>query len=183
MSYVFLAAPYTQWMDWSTGELKPDRKEQLQTLRQAFIDRGHAVFSAHHNEQWGEAWLAPEICTPADFLAVSNADVMCAIVSEPPSPGVMIEIGWASALGVPIVLLQEGTSAPALVAGIGEVTSATRRGLADEFTEGELADIMTAVEKGASSPCALRVAEPVVGYPKTSLPNGYEAVERPIGDV
>jgi nucleoside 2-deoxyribosyltransferase len=183
MSHVFLAAPYTQWMDWSAGELNPDRKKQLQTLRQAFIDRGHAVFSAHQNEQWGKAWLAPEICTPADFLAVSNADVMCVVVGEPPSPGVMIEIGWASALGVPIVLLQEGASAPALVAGIGEVTSTTRRGLPDEFTEEDLADIVTAVEKAASSPRSLRVAEPVVGYPKTSLPNGYEAVERPISHV
>ncbi|MER5974288.1 MULTISPECIES: hypothetical protein [unclassified Streptomyces] len=183
MSYVFLAAPYTQWMDWSTGELDPGRKKYLQTLRQAFIDRGHAVFNAHQNEQWGKAWLAPEICTPADFLAVANADVMCVIVGDPPSPGVMIEMGWASALGVPIVLLQEGDSAPALVAGIGEVTSTTRCRLPQELTEESLADIMTTVEKAAASPRSPRVTEPVAGYPKTSLPNGYEAAEQPIGHV
>ncbi|MGW0472608.1 hypothetical protein [Streptomyces coeruleorubidus] len=183
MSHVFLAAPYTQWMDWSTGELNPCRKNYLQTLRQAFIDRGHAVFNAHQNEQWGRGWLAPEVCTPADFLAVSNADVLCVIVGEPPSPGVMVEIGWASALGVPIVLLQEGDSVPALVAGIGEVTSTTRCRLPEELTEQSLADILTTVEKAAAAQRTPRVSEPVAGYPKTLLPYGYEAAQQPIDHV
>ncbi|MFF3766421.1 hypothetical protein ACFYYR_20385 [Streptomyces sp. NPDC001922] len=114
---------------------------------------------------------------------MANADVLCVIVGDPPSPGVMIEMGWASALGVPIVLLQEGDSAPALVAGIGEVTSTTRCRLPQELTEESLADIMTTVEKAAASPRSPRVTEPVAGYPKTSLPNGYEAAEQPIGHV
>ncbi|MFG2134826.1 hypothetical protein ACGFNV_44755 [Streptomyces sp. NPDC048751] len=147
------------------------------------MDRGHAVFNAHQNEQWGRGWLAPEVCTPADFLAMSNADVMCVIAGDPPSPGVMVEIGWASALGVPIVLLQEGDSLPALLAGIHEVTSTTRCRLPQELTEESLADILTAVEKAASAQRTPRLTEPVAGYPKTSLPYGYEAAEQPIGHV
>ncbi|MBC3840474.1 nucleoside 2-deoxyribosyltransferase [Streptacidiphilus sp. 4-A2] len=107
MAKVFLAGPYTQWMDWSAGRLLPDKAELLERLRTHLLSHGHAVFNAHHNESWGEGWLLPEICTPADHVAMQHADVVCAILGDPPSPGVLIELGWASALGVPIVLLSD----------------------------------------------------------------------------
>ncbi|MCX4680629.1 nucleoside 2-deoxyribosyltransferase [Streptomyces sp. NBC_01433] len=177
MSRIFLAAPYTQWMDWTRGTVIPERKEFLNSIRQAFLNRGHAVFNAHQNEDWGEGWLAPEVCTPADFLAVQRADVLCVVLGDPPSPGVMTELGWASALGRPLVLLTGTTQLPALVTGLGEVTHTVVRPCPRELTADILDDLVAEVEAAAAAPARRPADGPVAGYPKTSLPYGYEAGE------
>ena len=168
--HVFLAAPYTQWMDGATGMIKHDRMEYLATLRDALLGDGAAVFSAHENEEWGRAWLAPEICTPADYLAVRRADVVCAILGSPPSPGVLVELGWASALQKPTVLLLE-REPPQLVRGLGALTQVTTVPVAPVWDTATLAAVLTAVR--GSHGCFSAESVGVEGYPQTPLPFGY----------
>lgn len=122
---VFLAAPYSQWMDPSTGKVDSERRETLDRTRQAFLNAGAAVFSAHHNEEWGAGWLPAHECTPADFHAIRAADVVCAIVGAPQSGGVAVELGWASASGRPVVvILTPDVPYTPMIHGIGTVTRA-----------------------------------------------------------
>ncbi|HET8683396.1 MAG TPA: nucleoside 2-deoxyribosyltransferase [Micromonosporaceae bacterium] len=120
---VFLAAPYSQWVNPATGLVDEHRRTCLDALRVSFIAAGARVFSAHHNERWGAGWLPAEECTPADFRAMRVADVVCAIVGSPPSGGVAVELGWASALAKPVLVVKAPDSAcTPLIDGLGSIT-------------------------------------------------------------
>lgn len=120
---VFLAAPYSQFMDHDIGEVGSPWRQRIDALRRAFIREGCRVFNAHHNEAWGRGWLAADVCTPIDFAAVKACDVVCAILGEPASGGVLVELGWASALGKPCCLVGSQTARPTpMVEGLSEVT-------------------------------------------------------------
>jgi nucleoside 2-deoxyribosyltransferase len=142
---VFLAAPYSQWMNHSTGTVEPLWRTRLDTLRHALMERGAEVFNAHHNEAWGVDWLSAEVCTPVDFAAMRLADAVCAVIGQPLSGGVAVELGWASALGRPTLLVvPPGAPGSPLIAGLGMVT---RTRYLDEPTiwrQQELAAIATA---------------------------------------
>lgn len=169
--YVFLAAPYTQWMDARTGMLDAGRRAYLIELHDALLDDGMAVFSAHRNEGWGSSWLPPEICTPADHLAVRRADVVCAVLGTPPSPGVLVELGWASALGKPLVVLAEGDP-PQLVLGLHQITDVTLIRPERSWSPSHLAHVVASVRLAAETAPAAALSE-VPGYPLTTLPFGY----------
>jgi nucleoside 2-deoxyribosyltransferase len=119
---IFLAAPYQVWMDFRLGRVEESKRVRLDALRRGLIEHGANVFNAHHNEGWGEGWLPPDICTITDFEAMRVADAVC-VIGNPPSGGVAVEVGWASALQKPILLLfdDDGASASQLLLGIGEV--------------------------------------------------------------
>jgi nucleoside 2-deoxyribosyltransferase len=120
---VFLAAPYSQFMDWEVGAVIPEWRSRFDSLRRDFIEAGAEVFSAHHNESWGSKWLPPEECTPSDFHAMAAADVVCAIVGSPPSGGVSVELGWASAMLKPVVVILSPTGGHTpLIDGLGAIT-------------------------------------------------------------
>jgi nucleoside 2-deoxyribosyltransferase len=139
---VFLAAPYSQWMDPETGEVAVRHRARLERLRTRFIDSGARVFSAHHNELWGRGWLPAEQCTPADFHAMRAAQVVCAVVGDPPSSGVAVELGWASAFGKPIVVLTTETAACSpLILGIGSITTARQVVVSDLWTDDVVASV------------------------------------------
>jgi nucleoside 2-deoxyribosyltransferase len=120
---IFLAAPFTQLIETRTGIVDAAWRTQLCTLFGSLQDQGHSVFLAHERESWGEELMTPEECTPLDFREMVKADVVCAYLGNPPSHGVHIELGWASALGKPIVLLiDEDVRYTPLVWGIAGVT-------------------------------------------------------------
>ena len=121
-SRVFLAAPYSQWMS-PAGGLEPVWRTRIDAIRTALLDLDAEVFNAHHNEAWGSDWLDASVCTPVDFTAMRQCDVVCAIVGDPPSGGVAVELGWASALGKPVLLvLSPSASCSPLIIGLGTVT-------------------------------------------------------------
>lgn len=165
--HVFIAAPYSQWMDWSSGHVAAAPRAFLTALRHAMLERGWAVFSAHVNEGWGAGWLPPEVCTPADYSAVRRADVVCAVLGDPPSPGVLIELGWASALGKPTVILVTATSTPPhLVLGLSTLVWYRQIKLPGRLEDHHppsaqlIADVMAACTDGASAEPASGVADP-----------------------
>lgn len=104
---VFVAGPFRNLIDPATGLVPPRQQERFEALIAYFESGGCTVFNAHKREKWGAAFLAAGEFTRLDFAEVSRSDVLVAIPGPPASPGTHIELGWASALGKPIVLLLE----------------------------------------------------------------------------
>lgn len=83
----------------------PAQRSEIEALQRTVSRQGWDVENAHAREGWGLEWMSPDVCTPLDFEAVTTADLLLAVPGCPPSGGVHIEIGWATASGVPVLLL------------------------------------------------------------------------------
>ena len=122
---VFVAGPFKALVDPATGEMDASHKERLLRLIDFFERRGVTVYNAHRREAWGKEFLAPEECTRIDFEEIGAADLFVALPGSPASPGTHVEIGWASALRKPLVLLlEEDREYAFLVRGLPEVARA-----------------------------------------------------------
>jgi nucleoside 2-deoxyribosyltransferase len=120
---VFLAAPFVQFIHPSDGVVDPLWRARISALRDEILAAGHAVFNAHHNEAWGAQGLPPAECVPSDFRGLQAADLVLAYVGSPPSTGVALELGWASALRKPVVLLLDrDTSYSPMITALGQVS-------------------------------------------------------------
>jgi hypothetical protein len=118
---VFVAAPFWGHVDKETGEFDTDAFGSINRLLQHFDGRGCVVYNAHRREKWGGAFLEPAQYTPLDYEQICASDVMVAVPGSPASPGTHIEIGWASANQVPLVLLLEkGKEYAGLLMGLDE---------------------------------------------------------------
>jgi nucleoside 2-deoxyribosyltransferase len=172
---VFLAAPYSQFIDAATGTVTAPWRQRLDALRMSFLARGAHVFSAHHNESWGEQWLAADLCTPIDHNAIRQADVVCAVIGNPPSGGVMIELGWASALHVPclLVLPKDGRFSP-LVAGLNTIVAANHVSEPLTWDSAEVTEIVNGAISLLSRP-AIHASSPTISTESSGygLPTGY----------
>jgi hypothetical protein len=149
-------------MNVDTGTVEPLWRSRLDTLRQAMMELGAEVFSAHHNEAWGAHWLAAEVCTPVDFAAMRRADAVCAVVGAPLSGGVAVELGWASALAKPtLVVLPPELPVSPLISGLGRVTRTRYLTEPPSWLPSELASIATAAVAMVTTAAPVpRVGEP-----------------------
>jgi len=101
-------------------------RELFGALIRRLEDDGCEVHNAHRREGWGSAFMTPEECTKVDFTEISRCDVFVALPGYPASPGTHVEIGWASAMGKPIVLLlNDGCDYAFLVRGLHAVAQVT----------------------------------------------------------
>ena len=67
--------------------------------------------------------MSPDECTKMDFREIEQCDVFVAFPGFPASPGTHIEIGWASALQKPTVLLPKKDCEYAfLVKGLSQIS-------------------------------------------------------------
>lgn len=125
---MFVGGPFKALVD-VDGKMRPEERSRLEKLIAGLEAAGNTVYNAHRRESWGAEFLSPEECTRLDFEEISASDVFVAFPGSPASPGTHIEIGWASALGKPVVLLlEEGAEYAFLVRGlhtVGNVTSLT----------------------------------------------------------
>lgn len=120
----FLAGPFKALVDQRTGAMRSADRARFESLIDRLERDGYQVHNAHRREAWGSAFLSPEECTRLDFEEISGCDVFIAFPGVPASPGTHIEIGWASALGKPIVLLlEEGHDYAFLVRGLHTVAN------------------------------------------------------------
>lgn len=120
---VFLGGPFKSLVD-SNGVMRRDERSRFEALIAGLEQAGYHVDNAHRRESWGAAFLSPEECTRRDFDEIKASDVVVAFPGSPPSPGTHIEIGWASALGKPLVLLLEAdTDYAFLVRGLHTVAA------------------------------------------------------------
>ncbi|GAA0661316.1 hypothetical protein GCM10010193_10490 [Kitasatospora atroaurantiaca] len=119
---VFLAAPLMRLTGPADSVVTLASRTRLTTLRSTLLRSGAAVYSAHHSDAWSVAGRAPEPRVPSDFRALQTADLVFAYVGAPLSAGVSLELGWASALRKPVVLLvDEAITHNPLIATIEQV--------------------------------------------------------------
>ncbi|MGW0997784.1 nucleoside 2-deoxyribosyltransferase [Streptomyces sp. NPDC002523] len=119
---VFLAGPFKALVSQDTGVLENRFRTRFESLIHALEADGYEVYNAHRREGWGADFLTPDECTRLDYDEIRASDVFVAFPGAPASPGTHIEIGWASALGKPIVLLlEEGAEYAFLIQGLHTV--------------------------------------------------------------
>src|SRR5262245_58417391 len=90
------------------GVFERNLRTALENLIQRAGDTGYQVLSAHVAESFGDAEgpFTPEIVTRRDYDWVLASDVYVAVLpSKVFSGGTCIELGWASAHHVPILVL------------------------------------------------------------------------------
>lgn len=105
MARIFLAAPFLNKVDLSTRVFKDNKlKKAIEDVAQVITSSGHTVESAHIREDWGKRPMSPGECTSLNYELVKKCDVLIALPGDPPSGGVHIEIGWASAIRKKIIL-------------------------------------------------------------------------------
>ncbi|MDN7675116.1 nucleoside 2-deoxyribosyltransferase [Burkholderia oklahomensis] len=135
MKRMFLGGPFKSLVDKHTGVMPEDSINLFRRVIDHFEDRGWDVHCAHRREHWGREFMTPAVCTKTDYEQISLCDYFVAFPGAPASPGTHIELGWASALGKPIVLLLEaGREYAYLVRGLDEITRIERV----EYSEGRI---------------------------------------------
>jgi nucleoside 2-deoxyribosyltransferase len=132
---VFLACPITGQLLPSTGTVKPEYRRFVEGLRHTILTVADSVFLAFEREDWGHKLMAGDKCAPLDFREMQRCDLVVAYPGT--SCGVAVELGWASALGKPIVLLlADDVSYSPLVEGLPTIADVERillsGGLSDE---------------------------------------------------
>jgi nucleoside 2-deoxyribosyltransferase len=119
---VFLGGPFKALIDTATGQLPQSVRRRYAALIAAFEDEGWEVLSAHRTEEWGAGLVSDADCTRRDLEWMRRCSVFVAFPGDPASPGTHVELGWASALGRPtVVLVEPGTQPAALVTGLPAV--------------------------------------------------------------
>ncbi|WP_306747963.1 nucleoside 2-deoxyribosyltransferase [Saccharothrix yanglingensis] len=144
---VFVAGPFFKLVDPETGAMRPQDRERFELLIGYFEDSGCEVHNAHRRERWGEAFLEPDDFTKLDHDEIAASDVLVAVPGPPASLGTHIELGWASALGKPIVLLLEKDEDYALmVYGLRHITrTAIVETIGGRFDRAAFEDALSAV--------------------------------------
>ena len=123
---LFLAGPFKSLVDPKTGMMHDHEKQKLLNLIFYFEAKGFSVHNAHQREGWEKDFMTPEECTAIDFKEISMCDLFVAFPGSLASPGTHIEIGWASALNKPIILLlEEGKDYAFLIQGLNTISNVT----------------------------------------------------------
>lgn len=125
---VFLGAPFTGKYNIKTGEWL-DSDSNLKILIDALIEdlqgAGYRVHSAHKIEEFGKNLRSPADALVEDLAAVRASQVMVAIMTSPPSPGLQIELGAAITLQKPIIqVIGQGVELPYLNQGLSKYPNA-----------------------------------------------------------
>lgn len=102
---VFVAGPFKNAIDPITGLVNAHLRSRLEAVLDYFDAADYRIYNSHRREAWGAAILEPEQCTKLDYDEISDVDLFVAFPGEPASPGTHIEMGWASSLGKPMILI------------------------------------------------------------------------------
>ncbi|MEZ0090191.1 hypothetical protein [Streptacidiphilus sp. EB129] len=102
---VFLATPSLRLTGPVDGGLTLAVRDRATALREALLDCGVSVYSTHHGDTWSARGLHPGQRVPSPFRAIQSADVVFSYVGTPLSAGISLELGWATALRKPVVLM------------------------------------------------------------------------------
>ncbi len=123
---IFFAAPFTKIINSNDGLVDPEFRMWINTIVQKLRTFGHIVFLAHEREEWGAKLDPPEKALKLDWEEIEESDIVLAYIGNPPSPGVQMEIGYASALQKPIVVFSvNNEEIPYLTKGLSAVTNTT----------------------------------------------------------
>lgn len=141
---IFLACPFTGHLR-AVGFDEAFRR-LVERIEQRLLGAGHTVFLTHRTQDFGRQLGPPQLCTPMDLLQMHWADCVVAVPGH--SCGMHIELGWAGALGRPIVLLlDEGAPSAFLpLDGLTAVTAATKVYMPPDILESPAAQDRTCDE-------------------------------------
>ena len=105
MRRIFVAGPITGLIDKHTGLVRESFKKDQLSLIEFLRGDGHNVYSAHERESWGSKLDEPKTALKLDLEAIREADLLIARLGPVASPGVHVEIGFALAIGCPLITL------------------------------------------------------------------------------
>ena len=69
----FLGAPFADYVNPDTGRVYDDKQVMLTRLIDYLEEKGYIVENSHVREDWGTAWMPPEVCTPLDYEQIKEA--------------------------------------------------------------------------------------------------------------
>ncbi|PRW63541.1 nucleoside 2-deoxyribosyltransferase [Actinopolyspora mortivallis] len=138
--------------------MRPFERNRYEALIRLLEQRGYVVHNAHKREGWGREFLQPRECTRLDYEQIRDCDLFVAFPGDPASPGTHVEIGWAAALGTPMVLLlEEGHTYAFLVRGLDAVADVTYVSVpADRIAFAPLVSALTEFENRADQRAGAR---------------------------
>lgn len=92
---VFVAASYSSQVNYETGEVFPEYREELESTLTRLEQYGHAVFCALRADNYKINDVDPAQAFSLDEAEIEKADALLALVTDKVSPGVQTEIGLA----------------------------------------------------------------------------------------
>jgi nucleoside 2-deoxyribosyltransferase len=104
MKKVFLSTSFSGKVDYSTGEVQPAFRKEIETILEALRGEEMDVFCAVEDEGWNITNTPPEVGVKHDLDRVDEAEVLLALVEETISAGVQFELGYAVAKGKQVIL-------------------------------------------------------------------------------
>ena len=109
---LFVGGPI-QYATRSDGSFHGETRAVIERIVAALVERGHKILSAHLHERFGEMDVSgkfQEVCS-RDYRWMLQCDLFVAVLPLDGkgnvifSSGTSIELGWASAMGKPIILV------------------------------------------------------------------------------
>jgi hypothetical protein len=130
--------------------LERNFKEFLASLIVKLRLDGYTVHNAHEREHWGEKLFTPEQALIGDLSLIDFSDIVLALMGDPPSPGVQLEIGYSIAKLKTILLFhtQPFAEIPYLCQGIESISTAKIIPLSTRtFTKEAIRPILESVQQ------------------------------------
>lgn len=101
---IFVAASYSLKANFDTGEVFPEFKAWLEELLGQLEAAGHEVYCSLRKDGYRVNDRDPVGAFKIDMDELGASDAILAIIDEKVSAGVQLEIGWAYAKGIKVLL-------------------------------------------------------------------------------
>jgi len=135
---VFVGGPITFARSNQNG-YHPKLKLDLEQVIQVLEAEGMTVHSAHRVENFGTVDITgqSQAITLRDYAWMKSCDIFVAFLPDQNgeilrTDGTCVELGWASSMGRPIILLRDGSQARPLIDGL-EAIACVKTILIDDF--------------------------------------------------
>ncbi|WDV46530.1 nucleoside 2-deoxyribosyltransferase [Clostridiaceae bacterium M8S5] len=103
---VFLSTPISSTINPNTGLMESDIAVKINKIFD-MLSTDYEVFLAIDREKWGLVKVTAKECTERDYRELKESAHLVAIICDYFSEGVLIELGWASALKIPITIIAD----------------------------------------------------------------------------
>ena len=100
---IFVRARFTSAI--TENGFDPSLKEIIKSTHKTLLSLGYNLFSAHNEERFGEQLEDPDVFIQRDLKQISESSRFIAVLDEPISSGLCVELGWASLMRIPIILI------------------------------------------------------------------------------
>lgn len=119
---IFLSTPISNYLDKNTGIMDSRVGKYINYVYQ-FLGKDN-LFLAIDAEDWGRILIDEKECTVRDFEEMKKADYMVVLIFDRISEGVLVELGWASSMKIPITIIAEkSVQLSKLVKGLPYITN------------------------------------------------------------